>query len=269
MCAAGDRRGDRLRDAVQLAVLGSSPAATARRSLRRHRRRILQRLPRGDRSVHRTLRALRVAVAAPGVARARRSRATRARRRRPRDSSPVDVSLVGEAATTSACDVPVSIPTGYVPLPDRATSSARCSRTVRRLLDELLLRLDASSSSRLLDVLGSDAVAVGVHGDLSLRDVLVDRRGGTSRARSAPVERPTRYTPNRSPSRFRFGCVCERLCFSRGGLERAFGIDRAPMHAANALKYAACLGVVATSACVDLARVAVETARGPARFRRA
>ena len=38
------------------------------------------------------------------------------------------------------------------------------------------------------------------------------------------------------------------------------------MHAANALKYAACLGVVATSACVDLARVAVETGRGPARF---
>ena len=38
------------------------------------------------------------------------------------------------------------------------------------------------------------------------------------------------------------------------------------MHAANALKYAACLGVVATSACVDLARVAVETGGGPARF---
>ena len=123
MRRGGDRRGDRLRDAVQLAVLGFQPRP--RRSLRRHRRRILQRLP--VVIEFSACIALFALFASPWPLPAWRARASVSRDSRSGVSStrfarPV-VSLVGEAAATTTPTSRSRFPPGtsrYLTAPRRA-----------------------------------------------------------------------------------------------------------------------------------------------------
>ena len=161
-------------------------------------------------------------------------------------------------------DVPVSIPTGYVPLPDRATSSARCSRTVRGRFSAVRFRhalfADVLTSAGLM--LWQSEFTLCLFATSSWTAAEAQKRQGAQCAGRTPNALYAKPFAIALPFWVRLS-----QCFGSAREDAAAGNrTRAHMHAANALKYAACLGVVATSACVDLARVAVETGRGPARF---
>ena len=158
-------------------------------------------------------------------------------------------------------DVPVSIPTGYVPLPDRATSSARCSRTVRGRFSAVRFRhalfADVLTSAGLM--LWQSEFTLCLFATSSWTTAEAQKRQGAQCAGRTPNALYAKPLAIALPFWVRLS-----QCFGSAREDAAAGNrTRARMHAANALKYAACLGVVATSACVDLARVAVETGADP------